>query len=110
MENITLSKATNQKAKEEKKPEDHKSPGLINTDINMLVSGMIQKDGKSFARVSFVRGRCWAEGVAPDGVIEKSEGFDQQELAQLAAYLTQEKDMILAQAKGVNPLKNMLGI
>lgn len=96
VENVTLSKKAN--------------PKEISADINMLISGMIQKDGKSFARVSFMRGRSWAEGIIPDGKIEKSEGFSEEELAQLSAYLVQEKDMILEQAKGVNPLKNMFGI
>ena len=76
----------------------------------MLISGMIKMDGKSFTRVSFLRDKCWAEGIVPDGVIEKSEGFSEEELAQLAAYLAQEKDMILEQAKGVNPLRNLFGI
>lgn len=96
MENITLSGKGSQR-------ENTK-------EINMLVSGMIKQDGKSFVRVSFLRGQNWAEGIVPDGVIEKSEGFSEEETAQLTAYLVQEKDMILEQAKGVNPLRNMFGI
>lgn len=119
MENVTLSKKANPKVENKKdknkieinsaSSKDSKSK-VISTDINMLISGMIQKDGKSFARVSFMRGQSWAEGIVPDGKIEKSEGFSEEELAQLSAYLVQEKDMILEQAKGVNPLKNIFGI
>ena len=107
MENVTLSKKANQKI--EKVKETVKSE-KISADINMLISSLIKKDGKSFARVSFLRDRCWAEGIVPDGVIEKSEGFSEEELSQLAASLVQEKDMIMEQAKGVNPLRNLFGI
>lgn len=107
MENVTLSRKTDQKIE---KAEKSVKPEKISEDINMLISGMIKKDGKSFARVSFLRDKCWAEGIVPDGVIEKSEGFREEELAQLAAYLVQEQDMILEQAKDVNPLRNLFGI
>lgn len=95
MENVTLSGKGNQRE---------------NTNIHMLVSGMIKKDDKSFARVSFLRDQNWAEGIVPDGVIEKSEGFSEEELKQLTEYLVKEQDMILEQAKAVNPLKKMFGI
>lgn len=75
--------------------------------VNMLVSCMVTKDGKSFARVSFLRGKDWAEGIVPDAVIEKSEGFTKDETAQLQEYLLDQKDAILKQAKSVNPIKNM---
>ncbi len=79
-------------------------------DIKMLVSAMIKKDQKAFTRVSFVRGKDWAEGIVPDAVIEKSEGFNEEELMQLTDYLAREKDMILEQAKGVNPIKNLFSL
>lgn len=107
MENVTLSRKTDQKIE---KAEKSVKPEKISEDINMLISGMIKMDGKSFTRVSFLRDKCWAEGIVPDGVIEKSEGFSEEELVQLKEYLVQEKDMILEQAKGVNPLRKMFGI
>lgn len=79
-------------------------------DMQVLVSGAIHKDGRTFARVSFLRGRDWAEGIIPDGVIEKSEGFTEEEISGLKDYLAREKDMLIGQAKGVNPLRNMLGM
>ena len=108
MENVTLSKK--RKVKEIQKTEESIKATNISTDINMLISGMIKMDGKSFTRDSFLRDKCWAEGIVPDGVIEKSEGFSEEELVQLKEYLVQEKDMILEQAKGVNPLRKMFGI
>ena len=107
MENVTLSRKTDQKIE---KAEKSVKPEKISEDINMLISGMIKRDGKSFTRVSFSRDKCWAEGIVPDGVIEKSEGFREEELEQLKEYLVQEQDMILEQAKGVNPLRKMFGI
>lgn len=107
MENITLSKS-------EKYNKNTDSARQISSDVTMLVSGMIRKDGKTFVRVSFLRGKSWAEGIVPEdsaeSVIEKSEGFSEEELVQLREYLIEEKDTILKQAKGVNPLKNMFGI
>ena len=110
MENVTLSRKKDRKVKEIQKTEESIKATNISTDINMLISGMIKMDGKSFTRVSFLRDKCWAEGIVPDGVIEKSEGFSEEELVQLKEYLVQEKDMILEQAKDVNPLRKMFGI
>lgn len=82
----------------------------VEQDVKMLVSGAIHKDDRTFARVSFMRGKDWAEGIVPDGVIEKSEGFTKEEITQMEDYLVREKDMLVKQAKGVNPLRNMLGM
>lgn len=87
----------------EKKPA---APSL-SEDIKMLVTSMIHKDQKSFARVSFLRGVDWAEGIVPGGRIEKSKGFDEEEIGKLEAYLAGEEEMILKQAKGVNPIRNL---
>ena len=65
-------------------------------NIKMLVSSMIRKEDGAFARVSFLRGKDWAEGIVPGGRIEKLE-----------AYLAGEEEMILKQAKGINPLRNL---
>lgn len=85
---------------------DTSAPGL-SEDIKMLVTSMIHKDGKAFARVSFLRDRDWAEGIVPGGQIEKAEGFSGEEIKKLEAYLAGEEDMILRQAKGVNPIRNL---
>lgn len=83
----------------------------LSDDINMLVTSMIHKeDGSSFARVSFLREEDWAEGIVPGGRIEKSEGFNEEEIEKLEAYLAGEEEMILQQAKGVNPLRNLFNM
>lgn len=83
---------------------------VLADDIKMLVTSMIHKDGKAFARVSFLRDNDWAEGIVPGGKIEKAEGFSGEEIEKLEAYLAGEQEMILEQAKGVNPIKNLFGM
>lgn len=80
---------------------------VLSEDIKMLVTSMIHKNGKAFARVSFLRGSDWAEGIVPGGQIEKSEGFNREEIEKLEVYLKGEQEMILEQAKGVNPIRNL---
>lgn len=79
-------------------------------EMTILVSGALHKEGKTFARVSFLRGKDWAEGIVPDGVIDKSEGFTEEEIEKLEEYLVTEKDMIVKQAKGVNPIRKLFGM
>lgn len=83
---------------------------VLSEDIRMLVTSMIHKDGKAFARVSFLRDKDWAEGIVPGSRIEKAEGFSREEIEKLEAYLSGEQDMILQKAKGVNPIKNFFGM
>lgn len=89
------------------KPQEKPVFPSLSEDIRMLVTSMIHKDQKSFARVSFLRGSDWAEGIVPGGRIEKSEGFNEEEIGKLEAYLAGEEEMILKQAKEVNPIRNL---
>ncbi len=82
----------------------------VSEEMNVLVSGMLHKGDKTFVRVSFLRGKDWAEGIVPDGVIEKSEGFTKEEIEKLEEYLAGDKDQIMKQAKGVNPVRKLFGI
>lgn len=91
----------------ETEPQEEPAVPSLSEDIRMLVTSMIHKDQKSFARVSFLRGSDWAEGIVPGGRIEKSEGFSGEEIGKLEAYLAGEEEMILKQAKGVNPIRNL---
>lgn len=79
-------------------------------EMNVLVSGVLHKEGRTFVRVSFLRGKDWAEGIVPDGVIEKSEGFTKEEIGKLEDYLTGDKEAIIRQAKSVNPIRNLFNI
>ena len=94
----------------ENKDESKNEPPVLSDDIKMLVTSMIHKGEESFTRVSFLRGSDWAEGIVPGGRIEKSEGFNEEEIEKLEAYLAGEEEMILQQAKGINPLRNLFNM
>lgn len=79
----------------------------LSEEIKMTVTTLLHKDGAAFARVSFLRENDWAEGIVPGGKIEQSEGFSGEEIEKLKAYLTEEEEMILSQAKKINPIKNL---
>lgn len=88
-------------------PEEKPAVPSLSEDIKMLVTSMIHKGKESFTRVSFLRGNDWAEGIVPGGRIEKSEGFSEEEIEKLETYLAGEEEMILKQAKGINPIRNL---
>ena len=77
-------------------------------EVNMLVSSVVMKDNRKIVRVSFLRGNDYAEGILPDGVIEKSGGFTEEEVLKLENYMRANRKDILEQAKEVNPLRSWL--
>lgn len=79
-------------------------------ELQMMISGRIRKGGRQIVRVSFFRDKDYADGVLPDAVIEKSEGFTRAELILLEQYLKENCQSILEKAKNVNPMKNWLGL
>lgn len=79
-------------------------------DIQSFISGMLTKEGRKFARISFMRGEEYAEFIVPDGILDKRKGFTEEEITKLYRYVREHRDDILMQAKEVNPLKNWLGL
>lgn len=77
-------------------------------EVNMLISGMVEKDGRRLVRISFLRGKDFADGLLPEGIIERWQGFSQEEVKKLESYLRLHRKDILEQAKGVNPLRSWL--
>ena len=77
-------------------------------EISMLVSSLLSKNGKQYARVSLVRGDDVADGIVPDVKLEHVSGFTKEEEAGLKFYLSANKEAILAQAKQIDPLTNWL--
>ncbi len=77
-------------------------------EVTMLVSGFVMKDNRKIVRVSFLRGKCMAEGILPDGFIEKSIGFSQEETQKLELYMRANRQEIFEQAKEVNPIRSWL--
>ena len=78
--------------------------------VNMLVSGIINKEDRRYARVSFIRGKDIAEGIVPDGIIDHVVGFSDEEVFKLERYLRENRGAIMEQARKVNPIKNWLGL
>ncbi len=77
-------------------------------DVKMLVSGCIVKDGRKIVRVCFLRGEACAEGVLPDGVIESSKGFTEEDTQMLERYMRQTRADIIKQAKEIDPFRNWM--
>ena len=88
--------------------------------VKMLVSCVVEKEGRKIVRISFLRGMeeehsmeekhsmDYAEGILPDGIIVKSEGFSEEEVRKLEAYIRANRQEILKQAKEINPLRNWM--
>lgn len=79
-------------------------------DIQSFISGILTKEGRKFARISFMRGDEYAEFIVPDGLLDRRKGFTEEEITKLFRYVREHRDDILEQAKEVNPLKNWLGL
>ena len=78
--------------------------------LEMVISGRLIKNRKEIVRVSFFRGKDYADGVLPDCVIEKAEGFSDAEKVMLSEYLRRHRDEIYARAKEIDPVKTWLGL
>ncbi len=78
--------------------------------METFISGILTKEGRKFARISFTRGEEYAEFIVPDGVLDKRQGFTEEEITKLFRYVRENRDDILRRAREVNPLKNWLGL
>lgn len=78
--------------------------------IQSFISCILTKEGRKFARISFMRGEEYAEFIVPDAVLDKRKGFSEEEITDLYRYVRENRDDIFAKAKEINPLKNWLGL
>lgn len=78
------------------------------SEVDMLISGFFMKDGRKMMRVSFTRGKAFAEGLLPDGMIDRSEGFSREELEKLEKFLRANSREIMEQGKEINPIRSWL--
>lgn len=81
---------------------------MIMSEVEMLISGFFTKDGKKKMRVSFMRGKDFAEGLLPDGIIDRSEGFTAEEIGKLEKFIRTNSQEIMEQAKAINPIRSWL--
>jgi len=89
-------------------PEEREWNAGFMDDVRMLVSGFVVKDDRKIVRVCFLRGTDYAEGILPDGIVEKWKGFTEEEAQMLENYMRANRADILKQAKEVNPFRNWI--
>ncbi|MCI8528219.1 MAG: hypothetical protein HFH82_03550 [Lachnospiraceae bacterium] len=77
-------------------------------EVKMLVSGYVVKDKKRIVRISFLRGEDYAEGILPEGMIDKSQGFADEEIRKLENFLRVNREEILGEARKVNPIRSWM--
>ena len=77
-------------------------------EVKMLISCVVEKEGQKMVRISFLRGKDYAEGMLPEGMVVKSEGFTQEEVKKLEDYIRANRQDILRQAKEINPFRNWI--
>lgn len=77
-------------------------------DMQVLVSGILTKKERKFARVSFTRGEDYAEFIVPDGVMDRHKGFSEEEITELYKYVRENRDTLMKEARGVNVMRNWL--
>lgn len=70
-------------------------------DVRMTYTCLLSQGGEKIVRVTFERSGAYAEGIVPEGKIEKQEGFSEEEASQLALYLKLNKDAIWKKAKEI---------
>lgn len=78
------------------------------SEVRLMVSGIVSSDGTKKACVRFEEGERFAEGYIPECKIKKQDGFDEEEIRQLEAYLEANLDALKAQAALVDPIRSML--
>ena len=80
----------------------------MNSSVNINISSVFEKDGHKIAYVSFSDGVRTAEGLIPDCVITKNNGFTSDEKSQLEEYMKKELKPLQRMAAGVNVVKALM--
>jgi len=79
------------------------------SEVNLDISGVVEKDGKKIAHIRFTRGEDVAEGYIPDCVFTKVKGFTDEETEQLTDYLRANLTDLKKRAAAINPLNAFMG-
>ena len=81
--------------------------------ITFTQTGVIRRNNKNAVCVRFeregTRGEEFAEGFVPECKIVKSNGFTQEEIAKLEAYMLEKKPTIIEKAKEMSNFLKILG-
>ena len=81
----------------------------MNSEIKMSVSSMTRSGDKKAVYVLFQDDDKSAEYSLPGCVLIRNKGFSEDELKSLKEYMDNEQDSVYAMAKGVNPIKALMG-
>ncbi|MBQ7261983.1 MAG: hypothetical protein IJR19_11560 [Lachnospiraceae bacterium] len=73
--------------------------------VEMSFSGLLGEGKNRYIAVSFSCGDKYAEGEIPSCRLKKNKGFSKQEAESLEAYMSDNRDDIIRQAKKINPLR-----
>lgn len=76
--------------------------------MNMMVSGISEKEGKRVAYVLFEEDTRKAEAIIPECRIISNDGFSKEEVYQLEEYMKNNLAMLKQQAAGIHPIKAMM--
>ena len=78
-------------------------------ELKMTYSGVIRRNGRNAVCVRFERPGAYAEGYIPECVFERSEGFSEEEMGMLRAYLREHEAEIRTEARKLNNIKAWFG-
>ena len=81
----------------------------MDSEIKMSVSSMTRTGDKKAVYILFQDGDKSAEYSLPGCGLVRNKGFTEEELKSLKEYVDNEQDSIYAIAKGLNPIKALLG-
>lgn len=80
--------------------------------LNLIYSCLLHKDNKQIVRVTFEetdsKGEKFAEGIVPEGIIEKQKGFTEEEIEQLEIYLQTHAEEIFSKAKEISGITHWM--
>ncbi len=77
-------------------------PEETDNPVEMSVSPVCEKDGKKYAFVTFTEGSKTAEGRIPECVIEKNNGFSDEEVQALCDYMKSQLTTLKKTAASLN--------
>ena len=78
--------------------------------METIISGVMGEGDNKKIYVLISDNEKSAEGRIPDCTIISNKGFSQDEVKQMEDYLRESKDLIISEAKRINPIKSFLGM
>lgn len=80
----------------------------MNSELKMIVSGIVPKEGKPVAYVQFEDEDRRAEGIVPECKIIKNEGFAVEDVVLLEVYMKEHLAEIHNEAKKIDAMRGFM--